>query len=60
MQHDLPDAKPKGHLANVTLNERNFRSLAKLNTTKSGWLEWDLQSECDVAFADFTWAFEKQ
>ena len=28
MQHDRPDAKPKGHLANVKLGERNFRSLS--------------------------------
>ena len=28
VQHDRPDAKPKDHLANVKLDERNFRSLA--------------------------------
>ena len=37
MQHDRPDAKPKDHLANVKLDERNFRSLAKFNNTRSGW-----------------------
>ena len=65
MQHDRPDAKSRGHLANVKLDERNFRSLAKFNNTRSGWREWKRQfmsaaREFDVQFAGFTWAFEKQ
>ena len=59
MQHDRRVPKAKDHLANVKLNERNFRSPSKFNTARSGWREWKRQSmsavrECDVQFADFT------
>ena len=37
MHHYCPEAKAKGHLANVKLDERNFRSLAKFNNARSGW-----------------------
>ena len=65
MQHDRPEPKAKDHLANVKFDEPNFRSLSKFNNTMSGWREWKRQfmsaaRECDVTFADFTWAFEKQ
>ena len=66
LQHDRPEVKAeKNHLANVKLDERNFRSVSKFNNLRSGWREWKRQfmaavRECDVDFADFTWAFEQR
>ena len=64
MQHDRPEPKSRDHFANVKLDERNFRSLSKFNNSRSGWREWKRQfmsavRECDVDFANFTWAFAK-
>ena len=65
LQHDRPEPKEKNHLANVKLDERNFRSVSKFNNTRSGWREWERQfmaavRECDVDFANFTWAYEQR
>ena len=63
-QHDRPEIKAeRSHLANVRLYERNFRTVYEFNNLRSGWKEWKRQfmaavRECDVDFADFTWAFE--
>ena len=62
MQHDRPENKTE-KLANVRLDERNFRNVPKYNNLRSGWKEWKRQfmaavRECDVDFADFVWTFE--
>ena len=62
MQHDRPEIKAE-RLANVRLDERNFRTVPKFNNLRSGWREWKRQfiaavRECDVDLAEFTWAFE--
>ena len=64
MQHDRPQAKQKGHLANAKLNERNYRSITKFNNRRDGWREWKLHfmsavRECDTSFADLVWGHEK-
>ena len=62
MQHDRPENKTE-KLANVRLDERNFRNVPKYNNLRSGWKEWKRQfmsaaRECHVDFADFVWTFE--
>ena len=62
MQYDRPEVKAE-RLANVRLDERNFRTVPKYNNLRSGWREWKRQfmaavRECDVDFSEFVWTFE--
>ena len=62
MQHDRPKGKAE-RLANVRMDERNFRNVPKYSNLRSGWKEWErhfmgVVRECDVDFADFVGAFE--
>ena len=62
MHHDRPEARGE-RLANVRMDERNFRSVPKYNNLRSGWKEWKRRflgavRECDVDFADFVGASE--
>ena len=61
-QLDRPQAKDR--LANVRLDERNFRTVGKFNNRRDGWEERKLHfmasvRECDTSFADYVWAHEK-
>ena len=54
-QHDRPQTKDR--VANVRLDERNFRTVGKLNNRRDGWKEWKVHfmaaiCECDTSFAD--------
>ena len=61
-QLDRPQTKDR--LANVRLDEVNFRSVGKFNNRRDGWKEWKLHfmaavRECDTSFADYVWGHEK-
>ena len=62
MHHDRPEAKAE-KMANVRLDERNFRNVIKFNNLRSSWKEWKRQflgavRECDVDFCDYVETFE--
>lgn len=64
MHRDRPQIKAE-RLANVRLDERNFRTALKYNNLRSGWKEWMRQvmaavRECDVGVAKITTAFERR
>ena len=63
MRHDRPEARGD-RLANVRLDEKNFRNVPKFNNLRSSWKEWKRRllgaiRECDVDFADFVETFER-